>query len=324
MLPLWVGNVTPHDQHFKQLLASFFCEFLEAFVPELARGLDRRHVELLDKELIWIRRHFRKAKFVDLVAKVKLQGVPGFILVHIEHQARRDPVIARRMFLYAAWLLERYGMPVWPVLLTSYAQPHRAEPNRYEMTVLGKPILTFHYSVVQLNRLDWRDFLAQPNPVAAALMVRMNIASADRVRVKAEILRLLLTLRLRPEKAQLILGFVETYLELTAREELKLRRKIDTFSENEQDKIMKMLLPGERAGLREGLRKGRQEGRTEGRAEALRTAALDVLEARFGELPYELREELQALESEAMLQRLPRLAAVATGLADFRRQLRSP
>ena len=83
--------MTPHDQHFKKLLASFFYEFIEAFVPELARGLDRRHVELLDKELIWLRRHFRKAKFVDLVAKVKLQGVPGFILVHIEHQARRDP-----------------------------------------------------------------------------------------------------------------------------------------------------------------------------------------------------------------------------------------
>ena len=187
--------------------------------------------------MIWIRRHFRKAKFVDLVAKVKLKGAHGFILVHIEHQAKRDPVIARRMFLYAAWLLERYGLPVWPVLVTSYAQPRRAEPNRYEMTVRGKPIITFNYAVVQLNRLDWRDFLKRPNPAAMALMVRMNLAPADRVRVKAEILRLLLTLRLRPEKAQLILGFVETYLELTAKEELKLRRKIDTFSENDQDKV---------------------------------------------------------------------------------------
>ena len=126
--------------------------------------------------------------------------------------------MARRMFLHAAWLLERYGLSVWPVMLTSYAQPRRAEPNRYEMTVQGKPIITFHYTVVQLNRLDWRDFLEHPNPVAAALMVRMRLAPADRVRVKAEILRLLLTLRLRPEKAQLSLGFVETYLELTAME----------------------------------------------------------------------------------------------------------
>ena len=65
---------------------------------------------------------------------------------------------------------------------------------------------------------------------------------------------------------------------------------------------------------------GRIEGRVEGRAEALRTAALDFLEARFGEVPYELREELQALGSETVLKRLPRLAAVAKGLDDFRRQ----
>jgi hypothetical protein len=71
-------------------------------------------------------------------------------------------------------------------------------------------------------------------------------------------------------------------------------------------------------------RRSRVEGRTEGRAEALRAAALDFLEARFGELPYELREELQALGNETTLKRLPRLAAVVTGLDDFRRQLRQP
>lgn len=82
---------------------------------------------------------------------------------------------------------------------------------------------------------------------------------------------------------------------------------------------MKYVTNIERRSLEQGL----EQGRTEGRAEALRTAALDFLEARFGELPYELREELQALESETVLKRLPRLAAVATGLEDFRRQLKS-
>jgi len=48
------------------------------------------------------------------------------------------------------------------------------------------------------------------------------------------------------------------------------------------------------------------------------------LKARFGEIPYELREELQALGNETVLKRLPRLAAVVTGLDDFRRQLRKP
>ena len=49
-----------------------------------------------------------------------------------------------------------------------------------------------------------------------------------------------------------------------------------------------------------------RRGRAEGRADALRTAALEILETRFGELPYELREELQALGNETVLKRLPR------------------
>ena len=65
-----------------------------------------------------------------------------------------------------------------------------------------------------------------------------------------------------------------------------------------------------------------RRGRAEGRAEALRTAALEFLEARFGELPYELREELQAVHSQPVLKCLPRLAALATNLDDFQRQSR--
>ena len=71
-------------------------------------------------------------------------------------------------------------------------------------------------------------------------------------------------------------------------------------------------------------RRGRAEGRVEGQSVALRTAALEFLEARFGEIPYELREELQAIGSETIRKRLPRMAAVAEGIDDLRRQLRKP
>jgi hypothetical protein len=141
----------------------------------------------------------------------------------------------------------------------------------------------------------------------------MSIAPADRVRVKAEILRLLLTMRLRPEKAQLILGFVETYLELTAKEELKLQRKIDTLPENDQDRIMKMLLPGERAGLR----KGRQEGRLE----TLREDVLEILEARFKRIPYGLNEKVQKISTEARLRRLHRRAVLVKSVEAFESSL---
>ena len=39
-----------HDRLFKQLLSTFFLEFLELFAPELARDIEPGAVEFLEKE----------------------------------------------------------------------------------------------------------------------------------------------------------------------------------------------------------------------------------------------------------------------------------
>ena len=79
-------------------------------------------------------------------------------------------------------------------------------------------VLQFHYTAVQLNRLPWRQFVTQPNPAATALMTKMLIAESDCPKVKAQCLRLLVTLKLTPGKAELIYVFIESYLKLTAAE----------------------------------------------------------------------------------------------------------
>jgi hypothetical protein len=61
-------------------------------------------------------------------------------------------------------------------------------------------VLEFRFHAIQLNRLNWRDYIDRPNPVAAALMSKMKIAKRDRPNVKAECLRLLVTLKLDPAK----------------------------------------------------------------------------------------------------------------------------
>jgi hypothetical protein len=39
-----------HDRLFKQLLSTFFLEFLELFAAELARGIEAGSIEFLEKE----------------------------------------------------------------------------------------------------------------------------------------------------------------------------------------------------------------------------------------------------------------------------------
>jgi len=293
--------MTDHDQLFKHLLQSFFGEFLAAFVPELHRDLDARSIQFLDKELIRARGQHRQTRLVDLVARIRFHGEESFVLVHVEHQARRKTDTGRRLFLYAAWLMDRYGLPVYPVLVASYDEPHSLEPDRFVMQVRGLRVLDFHFRVVQLNRLNWRDYIRLKNPAAAALMAKMNFRPQERVRVKLQILRLLTSLRLDPKRMDLIAGFMENYLNLTAKEELAFQRELDKIGDSQQKAlVMELMTSWER--------KGRQEGWQEG----LLALVKRQLERRLGVLNPATVKQVSALSTDQLEQ-------LAEALLDFSR-----
>ena len=62
-------------------------------------------------------------------------------------------------------------------LLTTVT-PIREEPSAHHVAFPDLAVLDFTYRVIQLNRLNWRDFVRRPNPVASALMAKMGIADA--------------------------------------------------------------------------------------------------------------------------------------------------
>jgi hypothetical protein len=291
------------DQLFKLLLQQFFRPFLAAFVPELARDLAAFRIEFLDKELTRLEARRRRTKVVDLVARVKLRGGESFVLVHVEHQGRRERNIGLRLLLYAVWLMDRYGLPVYPVLLISYRRPRDREPQDYLMAVRGRRVLEFHYRVVQLNRLDWREFAGLRNPAATALMSYMNIAPADRVRVTLQILRLLASLRLDPERMDLIAGFVERGLALTAKEYLAVERRLRNLpAKAEQRAVMKFTTFWERRGLQQGRREGRREGELH--------VVKRLLKRRLGGLDPRVEKQLDHLSGT-------KLTALTEALFDF-------
>jgi len=121
-----------------------------------------------------------------LIAQAKFQGRDTFFLIHVETQSSRQTDFARRMFRYFARLQEKFDLPVYPVALMSYDTTLTPEPESYEITFPNRQVLSFRFHAIQLNRLNWRDFLRRPNPVAAALMTKMKIAPEDRPWVKLE------------------------------------------------------------------------------------------------------------------------------------------
>jgi hypothetical protein len=152
--------------------------------------------------------------------------------------------------------------------------------------------------VIQLNRLNWRDFLQQQNPVASALMAKMNIAPEDRPRVKSECLRLLATLRLDPARMQMISGFVDTYLRLNAEEEEIFRAEIAKFEPVEQEVVMQIVT----SWMEQGLQQGRREGEL--------AVILRLLTRRIGTVEPELQERIRQLS-------LTQLEDLAEALLDF-------
>ena len=90
-------------------------------------------------------------------------------------------------------------------------------------------------------------------------MAKMAIAPEDRPKVKAECLRLLVSLKLNPAKMQLISGFVDTYLLLNPEEELQFNKELSTFIESTQEEVMQLTTSWMRQGLEQGLSQGKRE-----------------------------------------------------------------
>jgi predicted transposase/invertase (TIGR01784 family) len=302
-----------HDQLFKELLTTFFVEFLELFLPQVAAAIEPDSVVFLPQEY-FADLTAGEAKIIDLLAQVRLAGQEVGFLIHIEAQASSKTDFGRRMFFYFARLHQKYLQRIYPIVIFSFDEPYREEPQQYSVEFDDLKVMEFNFKTIQLNRLSWRDYLNQSNPVAAALMSKMRIDPADRPRVKVECLRLLATLRLDPARTRLISGFVDTYLRLNMQEEHAFQNEVGTLDVTEREDIMQIVTSWMEQGIAEGEQRGRAEGRTggrtEGRTEEARSLVIRLLGRRVGIVPANIETQVQSLT-------LQQLEALGEALLDF-------
>ncbi|GAB4385258.1 MAG: hypothetical protein Kow00121_49960 [Elainellaceae cyanobacterium] len=183
-------------------------------------------------------------------------------------------------------------------MVFSFDEPQREEPHTYQAEFSNRKVLEFSFESIQLNRLNWRNYLNQSNPIAAALMAKMQIAPNDRPKVKAECLRLLATLRLDPARTQLISGFVDTYLKLNQEEEQVFQAEIGRLRTTEREEIMEIVTSWMQQGIEQGIEQGE------------RSLILRQLTRRLGELPDSLKAQINTLS-------VPQLEALGEALLDF-------
>lgn len=278
-----------HDRLFKQLLTTFFFEFIDLFLPAVAKYLSRDKVEFLDKEIFTDLAGGERHE-VDIVARCRFKGGGAFFLIHVEDQAKAQSRYPRQMFLYFAKLHEKYDLPTYPVTLFTYDRPKRAEAGRYVVSFPDKAVLDFRFTAIQLNRLDWKHFAGRDNPVAAALMAKMRIGPRDRPVVKLACVRMILRLPLKPARRALVQQFVDSYLHLSKPERKRYEREVAKLPAPEKEKVMTVMNEWAEEALKKGIRKGRKEA-----TEAVVSAFLNALRAKIGDLPAELERRVRKL-----------------------------
>ncbi|MBE3575026.1 MAG: DUF4351 domain-containing protein [Firmicutes bacterium] len=286
-----------HDQLFKELLRTFFADFLAAFFPEAYQALDLSEIRFLQQEVTDLAKGGKRS--VDILAEVRLKGEEGLILVHVENQAQVDQEFGERMYIYFNRLYHSLRRRILPIAVFSH-DGSREEPDTFEMKFRFLDVLHFRFYKLQLRRLYWRDYLHKDNAAVAALMAKMGFRPGERAQVKLEIVRMLARMRLDPARSGLIMAFVETYLPLNRAEEEDFQAGLATLEPKEAATLMEFTTSWHEKGRAEGRVEGRVEGLAEGLVQGQVELMLRQIRKRFGAVPQGLEDELRALPKERL------------------------
>ncbi len=288
-----------HDRLFKELLSTFFPEFVALFLPDVATYLEPNSLIFLNQEIFTDVTAGERYE-ADLVVQGRFQNQDSLFIIHLEHQSYSEADFNQRMFRYFARLHEKYALPIYPVVIFSFDAPHRPEPTSYTIDFPGWRVLEFNYRVIQLNRLNWRDFVNQPNPIASALMSKMQMDIQERPTVKLVSLQLLSSLGLNPAQLQLISGFIDIYLKLNTAEQASFDRELARIEPVQQEGVMEIVTSWMETGIQQGLQQGLQQGRQQGRQQEAVSMIFRQLNRRCGLLTSQLQEQIQKLSVEQL------------------------
>jgi len=276
-----------HDRLFKELLTTFFKEFMELFFPQAHALIDYGNMRFLAQEIFTDVTEGEK-HYVDILAEVKIKGEDGCVLIHVEPQSYQEENFAGRMYKYFNRLYEKHDQKVLPIAVFAHDRKEE-EPTLHEVTFTFLKVLRFEFFKVQLNKISWRTYLHSSNPVAAALLSKMDYQPKERVQIKLEFLRMLTRLRLDPARIQLLTGFFESYLVLNDEEEKVFQQKIsEELKPEEVQKAMEITTSWHE--------KGRQEGRQEG----YRSILLKQIKKRLGTVPADIEKNVAGMKTEQL------------------------
>ena len=236
-----------HDHLFKELLRECFTDFLELFLPEVMQYLDTSKLEFVEQERKSEITRLKK-RAVDLLVKARFKGRLTYFLIHVEAQAQKKGWSGKRMFFYFAVQTYEHDLPVYPIALLTWDKPQTPDSGQFNVEFPDRRVLEFNYAVIQLNQLNWRDYLRRDNLAASALMAKMGVKPEERGKVMLARLRMIARLNPTPKKLRAIERFITAYLPLDGAQEEEVREEAAKLDPKEKKAIMEYMNIWERDG----------------------------------------------------------------------------
>jgi len=306
--------VIEYDSPWKEAIRLFLHSFMRLCFPDVERVIDwRRKPEFLDKEIQQIVRDAGSGKqYVDMLVKVWLvDGSEEWILLHLEVQHRPDTDFPARLYRYNYRMFDVYGRNVATLAILADTDPNW-RPTHYERSAPGSRV-QFDYSICKLLDLvaDEAALRASREPAAAVVLANWAVQQAGRdddrrLALKWDLTRRLFETGLTKSDILELYRLIDWLMKLPDELELRFRQQVQEY---EQRQNMPYVTSIERFGI--------EQGRAEGQLIACRQNILDLLEARFGEAPSDVRQRVEAETDLARLRAWHRLAGTCAKLEDF-------
>jgi hypothetical protein len=306
-------TLTSYDQLFKNLIESFFSDFLRLVLPSLVPRL-LEGARFLDKQSFtdWPKGSRRE---MDLLAEMDLLDGEVCVLIHVEIEAKARRGMKERIWDYYMQLRLRHRLLVVPILLNLKGGRPGISVETLTEGLADLETVRFRHSVFGLSGCLAEDYLAKPEPLAWGLAALMRPGRWSRARQKIECLRRIAE---APELSGLgrflLVNCVETHLELKGKavaEYAALRQAsgnqgVETMKTTWADRMRE---EGVELGIRQGVKQG---------VDALKQVLLSQLSQRFGPLPESVRKRVQSINSMEPLTRIAEEILVARSLDEVK------
>jgi hypothetical protein len=284
------------DGGWKEIIEDLTEDFFKFYFPDIHAGINfTKGVMFLDKELNQIISDGDNIKReADKLLRVTLlDGRTQTLYIHVEVQGQRDPTFAKRMFVYNYRIYDKYNDDVMSLALLIDGDEN-FRPDTFSINHFGFKT-TFKFPMVKLIDFDEEELKSERNPFAVATRVQLakiRIRREDVTAVynfKRELLKELGRMGYDRETGRKLLKFIDFVLTLSKNDDIKLKKEIEQYEETNN---MPYVTSFERLAKEEGIREG----------------VLEILEVRFTEVPYAIKEKINYCDDLKKLKKLHRQA----------------